>query len=183
MRVGQKKRRRQVISFAVNYNYIKQILIFCVFAFTLPLISVVLIKTITVCQTGPINLILYGYAAFTPTLSAILTIYICEGKKGIGVFLKANYLTKMRFKYIALAVILPIMILSLTKLLTILFVEDASFYKIPDLKQFLIIAWALVAEEMGWRGFLQRRLDRYFYTFFTPLIIGMIWTAGTIISS
>ncbi|MFA9380752.1 MAG: lysostaphin resistance A-like protein [Acetanaerobacterium sp.] len=44
-------------------------------------------------------------------------------------------------------------------------------------KKIIIICWALIAEELGWRGFLQEKLYAYFSDFTSPLIAGVIWAA------
>ena len=41
----------------------------------------------------------------------------------------------------------------------------------------MIIAWALVAEELGWRGYLQVELGRVVSRRWVPLLVGVIWGA------
>ena len=36
--------------------------------------------------------------------------------------------------------------------------------------------WALVAEELGWRGYLQEKIEAHVGDVLTPLIVGIIWT-------
>lgn len=36
--------------------------------------------------------------------------------------------------------------------------------------------WALVVEELGWRGYLQEKIEAHVGDVLTPLIVGIIWT-------
>ena len=40
----------------------------------------------------------------------------------------------------------------------------------------IIVMWALVAEELGWRGYLQEKIEAHVGDVLTPLIVGIIWT-------
>ena len=43
-------------------------------------------------------------------------------------------------------------------------------------KKIVILLWALIAEELGWRGFLQENLNKTLDKKFVPLLIGIIWS-------
>lgn len=40
----------------------------------------------------------------------------------------------------------------------------------------IVLLWSLVAEELGWRGFLQGELDKKLDKKLVPLFIGIIWS-------
>lgn len=149
------------------------IVLFLIFAFGLPLICVLLEKN--VFKSGMINFILFGVEAAAPTLAAIIVISILGGKIGIREFLKKCYLKNIKVNYILLGVMIPIVLLVTAKLTWLVFDSSTPFIKGPTAKKLLIVMWALIAEEAGWRGFLQERLDRHFGCLGTPVLLGAIW--------
>lgn len=81
----------------------------------------------------------------------------------------------MKENYILLGVIIPMALLVTAKLTWLVFSGSNPFIKGITAKKLLIIMWALIAEEAGWRGFLQERLDRHFGCLVTPIFVGTIW--------
>lgn len=43
-------------------------------------------------------------------------------------------------------------------------------------QKIIIVMWALVAEELGWRGYLQEKIEAHVGDVLTHLIVGIIWT-------
>lgn len=43
-------------------------------------------------------------------------------------------------------------------------------------QKIIIVMWALVAEELGWRGYLQEKIEAHVGDVLTPLNVGIIWT-------
>lgn len=149
------------------------IVLFLIFAFGLPLICVLLEKD--VFKSGIINFTLFGIEAAAPTLAAIIVTLILSGKIGIREFLKKCYLKNIKVNYILLGVIIPIVLLVTAKLTWLVFDSSNPFIEGLTAKKLLIVMWALIAEEAGWRGFLQERLDKNFDCLVTPIFLGTIW--------
>lgn len=153
----------------------KPFTLFFVFVFSLPLISVLLIKNFAVFQSGFFNLILYGFEAITPTLSALLVVTILYGRSRTELFIKKCFINNVNIRYIMLGVLFPFIIFILTELSCYLFLNISTLNINISIKKFIVILWALLAEEAGWRGFLQEKLDRHLGKYFTPLIVGLTW--------
>jgi len=169
----------------------KEIVLYVLFAFVLPLICVLLIKNFSIFQLGMPNFILYGIEAMTPTLSALLVTMLLGGRKGIKVFLRRLYASNIKIGYIVLAMIIPVAIFVATKSTLLLFDNNTPFFANISLRKLIIILWALIAEEVGWRGFLQEKFGVRFGYIATPLFVGSIWAlwhyhffwAGTMMSA
>ena len=117
--------------------------------------------------------ILYGMQAAAPTISAIAV--LSSSKKG------KKFLVQMfRKEHLIMAVILPVIVACVTMFLAKLIYcaasgVDFALVSIPAV-QFIIILWALFAEEIGWRGYLELLLRTYgINKWVVPGIVGMIW--------
>jgi len=126
-------------------------------------------------QSGAPNFILYGVEAAVPTLSALLVTMLLGGRKGIAAFLRKLYVNNIKILYIISAIIIPMAILTATKLSLLLFENNAHFFSDISSRKLIIILWALIAEEIGWRGFLQEKIGEKFGYIATPLFVGSIW--------
>lgn len=155
----------------------KYIILFLIFAFGLPLICVFLVKNLNLFQSGAFSFILYGIEAMTPTLAALIVTVILGDTKEIFVFLKKCYFYNVKIRYIILAVILPLTVLVFTKLTSLIFIHDVPVITGIASKKLIIVLWALLAEEIGWRGFLQEKLDKRCGHIATPIFIGIIWAS------
>ena len=158
-----------------NESVKKYIVIYLSFAFGLPFICVLLVKSFNIFQSGVLGFTLYGIEAMTPAIAALLTTAILGDSKMIRLFLKKCYFDNIKIWYIILAVIIPFSVFTLAKITSLVFVQVTPFITSINGKKLLIIMWALITEELGWRGFLQERLDMYFGHLGTPIIIGIIW--------
>lgn len=154
----------------------KSIKIFLILSFTLPLISLILIKFIPFFQKGIPYFVLYGFEAITPSISALLVICILYGKKGTLSFLKKSYVENKKVKYILLAFLLPLIIGLFTYILCVIFIDLPILNINVDTNEIIVLLWALVAEELGWRGFLQENLNNKLDKKVIPLIIGITWS-------
>lgn len=156
-------------------NEKKDIYLYLILAFGLPLICVFLVKTFNVLQSGILNFALYGIEAMTPTLASLIVTAYFSGTKKMQVFLKKCYFQNIKVYNIVLGIILPLTIFIITKLTSRIFISGSPFLTAITTKKLLIIMWALIAEELGWRGFLQDKLDQRYGPIVTPLILGIIW--------
>ena len=65
--------------------------------------------------------------------------------------------------------------ITIGKMLTYLTPYNNQFIYSLSLKKIIIVIWALVAEELGWRGYLQEKIEAHVGDVLTPLIVGIIF--------
>ena len=120
-----------------------------------------------------ICLILYGIQAAAPTISAIIV--LCLDKK-----VKSCFAQMFRKEHLKMAIILPFIIAGMTMILAkIIFCAlSGKAFMLGNISsvQFVIILWALLAEEIGWRGYLEPWLEAYgLHRRIVPCIVGAVW--------
>lgn len=145
--------------------------IFFIMAFVLPLISISMQK---ITNNNAITFVLYGIEAASPSIAAVIVLVI---SKSFNIFVKTNFHRRYLFK----AVFLPVGIVCFTMFLAkwmFTFVKNVEFsVDIVLGNKLVIIFWALIAEEIGWRGYLQSFLNRYIKKrWLVPLVVGGIWS-------
>lgn len=145
---------------------------FLVLAFVIPLVCIVLMRYCCVFQTGLGNLFLYGIEGASPTIAALI---VASRNEGIKIFLKRKVKDNFSFRICILGMAIPLLILSMGKVISYFALDQDMFFYPLSMKKLLIISWALISEELGWRGFLQEWLENYCKEVFVPLIVGVIW--------
>jgi len=121
--------------------------------------------------------VLQGVESASPALAAIVVTLLHGGKRGLKRFLAEKYFTAFRGVLCLVAFLAPMALLAISKALSMAFAPSVVFIQQPSMGKAVIIIWALIAEELGWRGFLQERVERLAGALFTPLIIGVVWGA------
>lgn len=148
----------------------KELILFLLIAFLLPLVSIV---AQTMISDNLVCFVLYGIQAAVPTVSAIIV--LCLNRKE-----KAFFVQMFRKDHLLTAIFLPIIIACVTMFLAklifcVLFGADFALGSITAV-QSIIILWALFAEEIGWRGYLEPWLrQNSIYQWSVPCIVGVIW--------
>lgn len=148
----------------------KSLILFLFISFLLPFAAITAQKMIS---NNLICFVLYGMQAAAPTISAIIV--LCLNKK-----VKIYFTQMFRKENLRMAIILPIIIACTTMILAkiifcVLFGRDFILGSI-SIVQFIIILWALFAEEIGWRGYLEPLLKTYgVHEWIVPCIVGVIW--------
>lgn len=148
----------------------KNLILFLLISFLLPFVAVVLQAIVS---NGFICFVLYGIQAAAPTISAIIV--LCLGKK-----VKTYFAEMFCKEHLRMAVILPPILASTTMIsakmiFCALFGRSFTFGSI-SITQFVIILWALWAEEIGWRGYLEPLLNELgVHKWIAPCIVGIIW--------
>ena len=155
----------------------KSIWIFLCYAFAIPLICIIAMQNQLFTDNRIIVFILYGIEGASPAIAAILVAAHKGGIAGALHFLRNKYVKAFKIKYILIGFIMPAFLLTLTKLITYLTPYNNQFLTIPSEKKIVIIFWALIAEELGWRGYLQDSIEERIGRKFTPLMVGGIWAA------
>jgi membrane protease YdiL (CAAX protease family) len=131
-------------------------------------------RYIPICQQGVVQLILFGIEAASPSIAAIITVIQSNGRHGVKDFLRSKCITCFRVRFCIIGLLTPSIILTLAKLITYLTPYHNTF-AIPSVRKIIVLCWALVAEELGWRGFLQGKLEHLWGSKITPLLVGLIW--------
>ena len=156
----------------------KDILYFLVYTFLLPLLCVMIMKQFSMFSSGGIRLILYAIEGASPFLAVVLIMIQRKGVAGLKEYTKQKYICNLHMKYVMFAIGIPLGILTLARLVTYFMGYSTAFIRVPSGKKIVIILWALIAEELGWRGYLQDELNQIGISkeWLIPLITGVIWT-------
>lgn len=144
--------------------------IFLIIAFILPLISVIIQSRSTYAG---ISFVLFGIQAASPTISAVIVL-------GLSKELYSTVAGELHQKNLIKAVVYPVIITGLTMVFSkaIYCFCSGTEFKICQLSvtKFFVVIWALIAEEFGWRGFLEPLLSKMgIHRILTPCIVGIIW--------
>ena len=139
-------------------------------AFLLPVLSLAL-QSVT--PDSSIRFILYGIEAASPSIAAVIVML----KNGT---IKRFFREMFHREHLAKAIVLPVFTAVLTmlgaKLIFCAFFHAGFTFGSISIKQFIIIAWALVAEELGWRGYFAPALKEKGLDWrVVPLLVGNVW--------
>ena len=151
---------------------LKRILVFLLLAFLIPLICVILIKDV-MDFSNILAFFLFGVEAASPSLAAILTVLFSGAE--LRQFLKRCYVNNFNLKMVLVSFFLPVVVVSVPKSFYWLLYGITPTFGALSPKKIIIICWALIAEELGWRGFLQNKLEIYLNKLILPLPLGIIW--------
>ena len=145
--------------------------VYLAIVFILPLLQIAIGIS---SEESPVGFIVFGIIAASPTIAAVITTLMSREFKTalLGLFQK-NHLIR--------AIVLPILITCLTMVLSkllfcVLSNVDFSLNVITGI-QFVMIGWSLIAEEIGWRGFLEPLLKKMGVAeIIAPGIVGIVWS-------
>lgn len=148
----------------------KNLLLFLSITFLIPIISVYL-QTLT--KNPTMKFIFYGIEAAAPSIA---TIIIITKNKSYKSFFTENFRRKRWIAACILPVVLVFTTMLITKLIACFLLRDHfSLCSIP-INQVIIISWAFIAEELGWRGWLSPFLNKQMKkTYLVPFVVGSIW--------
>lgn len=152
------------------YRQYKNLFFFLCITFLLPIISVFL-QIITKGNT--IKFILYGIEAASPSIAAII---IIAKNKNLSSFFNENFKTKMITASLLFPVIIAFMTMFLAKIIVCLLLKEHFVLCSIPINQAIIILWAFIAEEIGWRGYLHPFFCKHMKRkYLAPFIVGIIW--------
>ncbi|MCR5600436.1 MAG: CPBP family intramembrane metalloprotease [Ruminococcus sp.] len=139
------------------------------------LLSFVSMLAQTAIQNEAVRFLLFGVQAASPTITAIGILAV---NKELRANLSAIFHTERLFAAIFLPVVIALGTMFASKYIYCICSGNAfSCGHIPT-KQLIVILWALIAEEIGWRGYLEPKLRTYkLHSASVPLIVGTIWGA------
>ena len=160
-----------------NDTYL-EIGLFISYAFIIPLVCICIMNCIEEYdENGLFTLILYGIEGASPALAAIFVKLQKQGVKGVKTFLVNKYKYALSARLCIIGFCIPCLMITIGKMLTYLTPYNNQFIYSLSLKKIVIVMWALIAEELGWRGYLQEKIEAHVGDILTPLIVGIIWTA------
>lgn len=150
---------------------------FLLYAFAIPFACLCIMRIIEAYdKTGVITLMLYAIEGASPALAAILVTLQKHGISGLKEFLENKYKDAFSIRLCIIGLCTPVFVLTIGKVLTYLTPYHNQFITGINSKKLIIIMWALIAEELAWRGFLQDKIEAYVGGALTPFIVGIIWT-------
>lgn len=153
-------------------NYLKQIMEFLILTFGIPLACVLLCK---INGNQGLNFVLYGIQGASPTIAVIIMVFAYGRKKGLKKYIYDKYISSLNFKICMLGFFIPFFLLTCAKAVAIILGDEYIFPSPITVRKMIIISWSLVAEELGWRGYLQEKLDTMLPDKYIALLTGMIW--------
>lgn len=151
---------------------IKEIIMFLSLAFGIPGACIILMKMI---DNTTLSFVLYGIEGASPSLAAVFAILLQRKRVSLSSFLRAKYIENLNIVACILGIVAPLLILSFAKMISILLGDPFLTLVSLTPRKLVIIAWALIAEELGWRGYLQDKLEVLLPNAFIPFVSGIIW--------
>lgn len=145
--------------------------LFILISFLLPLAVLFLQSRIT---NDNVNLLLFGVQAASPSIAAFAVLLLSKE-------VRSHFKVIFQRGHIIAAIVVPVLIASITMLVSkiaycIVCGETFSLGNISATK-WLILLWALVAEELGWRGYLEPLLQELnIRKWIVPGIVGVVWS-------
>lgn len=115
--------------------------------------------------------------AYAPSLAAVLAAGV-PGAGGLGTLLKQMLIWRVSLKWYALALLGPLVLVAVAIFLYMVAGGDMSsgWFALPAIGSLIgpLIAGSL-GEELGWRGFAQRLLQKRYSLLGACLIVGVLW--------
>ena len=155
-----------------KHRNLKPILEYLILVFVIPLLSVLLCRII---KNQVISLILYSIQGASPTFAVIILVFANDRKEGLKKYLYDKYIFNLDLKTCILGFLVPFTVLTCVKIVAIISGDVYIFPSTITIHKLLIILWALVAEELGWRGYLQEKLETIIPDKNIALFTGIIW--------
>ena len=149
----------------------KSLALFIIMAFLLPLMVVAIQSKVS---NNAISFVLFGIQAAAPSIAAIIVFAVNKE-------LSTSFSRLFRKDHLSMAILLPTAIICVVMIVARLLSSQImgkhdSFWGIVSYKQWIIILWSIVAEELGWRGYLEPELNKIVVNKrVVPGIVGLIW--------
>lgn len=126
-------------------------------------------------DSGMLYLTLMGIATFGPFMSSLAVTYYFQGLRGIRRILKNVVNWKFPWYLYILIFFLPgiFMISGISLNIAIGGISPIVWVMFPN--TFITAVVSPLGEELGWRGFMMPRLQKYLSPILTSLILGVIW--------
>lgn len=155
-----------------NNIWIREIIEYVLLAFGIPMFCVLLCR---INDNNIFQLILYGIEGASPSLAVMILVFAYNRKNGLKKYLYEKYILSFNMKTCLLGFLVPFLLLSCAKAVSIILGDEYIFLLPVTSRKLVIILWALLAEELGWRGYLQEKLEKNISDKLIPFLTGMIW--------
>ncbi|MGM0338817.1 CPBP family glutamic-type intramembrane protease [Enterococcus sp. AZ007] len=120
-------------------------------------------------------------AQWGPALGAFVVAFSLDRKIGITRLLKKITIRNTSFKYLIIAIVLP-MILCIFSYFALTFVVNGKWVNPDMIRSFpsyvicmIATIFSVTGEEIGWRGFMLPKMLEKYSLFTSSLIIGVLW--------
>jgi len=152
-------------------NDIISVLEYLLLAFGIPALCILLCR---INKNNIFNFILYGIEGASPTI-AVIIILLHNKKENLNEYIHDKYISNLSLQKCLWAFLIPFIILTCAKMAAILMGDIYVYPALFTVRKTVIVLWALVAEELGWRGYLQDKLEKNLSYKYIPLFTGIIW--------
>ena len=127
---------------------------------------------------NPIAFIIFVIGGFVPSIVGVVLTFIFEGRQGLRLLFKSSINIRIGFRsliiIIGYALVLVILQLLLYRLLGGVFDYSQFIKQLPSILPLMILG--PISEEFGWRGFLQKKLNKDFSPIVISIIVGVVWS-------
>lgn len=158
----------------MKYSF-REIFVYVLLSFLLPFVCLLLIKHTPLGQSSIAYFLIFGVEAASPSIAAVITLLLFYQKSDVKAFFSSNFSPKLKIYSVIICVVLAFAILFTAKYISCLLLKSPFELAELTVTQLLIIGWAFIAEELGWRGFLTKALAASFPQVFVPFLVGLIW--------
>lgn len=155
----------------MNMRKITKLTLFILISFLLPMAALFLQSRIT---NDNVNLLLFGVQAASPSIAAFAVLLLSkEVRSHFKVIYQKGHLTAV----IVVPVLIALITMLISKSVYCIVLEKAFSLGNISATKWLILLWALVAEELGWRGYLEPFLQEMkIKKWVVPCVVGIIWS-------
>jgi membrane protease YdiL (CAAX protease family) len=122
-----------------------------------------------------VSLILPLLALFGPLLGAVVVLWFLAGPEGLAGLWRRFALRREHLKWLAVAIALPLILLVPIWLLERILGDAPAFALAPISIVGALIAFLIVGEEVGWRGFALPHLLRRWPPLWSGAGVGVVW--------
>lgn len=122
-----------------------------------------------------VSLIFPLLALFAPAVAACLVLGATEGKTGIKRLFARLLIWRVPLKWYAFVIFVPFVLVFAVWAIHAIFWEVTPFNLLELSPVSFLIAFLIIGEELGWRGFALPELQKRFSALTASLILGVLW--------
>jgi uncharacterized protein len=122
-----------------------------------------------------VSLIFPLLALFAPAVAACIMLGATKGKTGIKKLFERLLLWRVPLQWYVFVVCLPLLLVVAVWAIHAIFWEATPFRLLELSPVSFLIAFLIIGEELGWRGFALPELQKRFSAITASLILGILW--------
>lgn len=123
----------------------------------------------------PVSLIFPLLALFAPAVAACLVLGATEGKAGIKRLFARLWLWRVPLGWYVFVVCLPLLLVAAVWAIHAVWWEATPFNLLELSPISFLIAFLIIGEELGWRGWALPELQKRFSALAASLMLGVLW--------